>query len=139
MKSKIQLLIDTLKENNLTLAIAESMTCGMATYKLSGMKGISDVLKGTIVCYTPDVKTDLMGINKSMISKYTCESAEVTKALTQKLSRIIPAHIHAAITGLASPGGSETKNKPVGTVFFCVRYKNKSYQQKKYSKDVLPK
>jgi nicotinamide-nucleotide amidase len=43
----------------------------------------------------------------------------------------MPADIHAAITGLASPGGSETKEKPVGTVFLCVYYKNKIYRERK--------
>jgi nicotinamide-nucleotide amidase len=129
--NKIKLLIDSLKEKNLTLAIAESMTCGMATHKLSGMKGISDVLKGSVVCYTPEVKTGLMGIKESIIKKYTCESIEVTEALVKKLPGLIPADIHAAITGLASPGGSESKEKPVGTVFFCVRYKNKISRRKK--------
>jgi nicotinamide-nucleotide amidase len=129
--SKSHSLIGQLKEKKLTLALAESMTCGMAAYKLSGTKGVSDVLKGSIVCYTPEVKQSLMKIPQSLIEKYTCESMQVTEALVNKLAKLIPADIHAAITGLASSGGSETKQKPVGTVFFCVRYKNKIHKLKK--------
>ncbi len=132
--NKIHLLLQTLKEKKLTLALAESMTCGMATTKLSGMKGISEVLKGAIVCYTPEIKQGLLGISKSMIDRYTCESMEVTEALVKKLPRLIPADIHAAITGLASAGGTETKGKPVGTVFLCVRYKNKVHKREKIFK-----
>jgi nicotinamide-nucleotide amidase len=132
--NKIHALVNTLKQQNLTLAIAESMTCGMATDKLSGVKGISDVLRGSVVCYTPEVKIKLMGIKKSMIDRYTCESMEVTTELARKLSKLMPADIYAAITGLASPGGSETKRKPVGTVFLCVQYKKKVYKQKKVFK-----
>ena len=132
--NKIHALINSLKQQNLTLAIAESMTCGMATDKLSGVKGISKILRGSIVCYTPEVKMKLMGVQRSVIEKYTCESMEVTTKLTEKLSGLIPADIHAAITGLASPGGSETKTKPVGTVFLVVRYKKRLYKQRKVFK-----
>ncbi|OXA89002.1 CinA family protein [Flavobacterium hercynium] len=30
------------------------------------------------------------------------------------------AKITLAVTGLATPGGSETPEKPVGTIFFCI-------------------
>jgi nicotinamide-nucleotide amidase len=39
--------------------------------------------------------------------------------------------VSAAITGLAAPGGSETKQKPVGTVFISVYFKRKLYRDKK--------
>jgi nicotinamide-nucleotide amidase len=129
--NKNNFLINKLKERKLTLAIAESMTCGMASDKLSSCKGVSDVLKGSIICYSPEVKMGLMSVKKSMIDKCTCESMEVTEALTKKLSKLIKADIHASITGLASPGGSETKNKPVGTVFFSMKYKRKMFKMKK--------
>lgn len=132
--NKVQLLVNSLKEKELTLALAESMTCGMASQKLSGMKGISEVFRGAVVCYSPEVKMTLMGIKQSLIEHYTCESMEVTEALAKKLSNVIPADIHAAITGLASPGGSETSTKPVGSVFFCIRYKKHCYKTKKILK-----
>lgn len=53
-----------------------------------------------------------------MLKKYTAESKEVTDALAKYLRQPIATDIHAAITRLASPGGSETAEKPVGTVFF---------------------
>ncbi|HEY1040471.1 MAG TPA: nicotinamide-nucleotide amidohydrolase family protein, partial [Bacteroidia bacterium] len=105
MKKAAKKLVKKLKENNLTLALAESMTCGLAAHKLSGCVGVSDVLAGAIVCYTPGVKQKLLGISKTTILKHTCESKEVTEELSKKLSKLIKADIHAAITGLASEGG----------------------------------
>jgi nicotinamide-nucleotide amidase len=131
MNKKITAFIKKLKKKKLKLALAESVTCGMATEKLATAIGTSDVLAGSIVCYSPEVKTDLLKVPKKVIDAYTCESMEVTKILTTRLSKLIKADIHAAITGLASEGGSETKDKPVGTIFFCVRYKKKVYQDKK--------
>jgi nicotinamide-nucleotide amidase len=132
--SEIHSLIKKLKEKNLTIALVESVTCGMASHRLSNVKGVSDVLKGSVVCYTPEVKIELMGITQTMIDKYTCESMQVTEALATKLTRLMKADIHAGITGLASPGGSETKTKPVGTIFFCICYRKKIYKMKKIMK-----
>ncbi|MBA3665732.1 MAG: CinA family protein [Bacteroidetes bacterium] len=123
-------LIKTLLKKELTLALAESITCGLAAHQLSTCKGTADVFKGSIVCYNEEVKRYLFGITQKMIDKHTCESKEVTEALAKKLSGLIKADIYAAITGLASAGGSETKTKPVGTVFYCIKYGRKIYNER---------
>lgn len=124
-------LIKALIEKKLTLALAESMTCGLAAHQLSTNKGTADVFKGSIVCYNTEVKRHLLGIPQLKIDRYTAESAEVTGLLVKHLPRLISADIYAAITGLASPGGSETKTKPVGTVFFCFKKGNRIYHHRK--------
>jgi nicotinamide-nucleotide amidase len=132
MKRPVNKLIIALIESEITLALAESMTCGLASHQLSTVKGTSDVLKGSIVCYNEEVKKDLLKVKSSLIKKYTAESPQVTKALCENLKRLIKADLYVAITGLASSGGSETSRKPVGTVFFSVKYKNKFYPLRKY-------
>lgn len=125
------LFIRTLKEKKLKLALAESMTCGLAANLLAGIPGTSEVLAGSIVCYSPELKTSLMGVEESLIERYSCESMEVTEALVKKLPKLIGADVYAAITGLASAGGSETRYKPVGSVFLVICYKRKIFRQKK--------
>lgn len=124
------LFVKTLKDKQLTLALAESVTCGLASHKLSTCKGTSDVLVGSVICYTPGVKLNLLKVSKQLIETYTCESPQVTEALAKKLPALIKADIHAAITGLASPGGTETKAKPVGTVFLSVNYKGRVFNER---------
>jgi nicotinamide-nucleotide amidase len=131
MRSLANTLIKTFRENELTIALAESMTCGLAAHQLSTVKGTSDVLRGSIVCYHPDVKTDLIGVSNSLIKKYSAESQQVTDELAKKLKKLIDADFHAAITGLASGGSSEEKGKPPGTVFFTVIYKGKVHRERK--------
>lgn len=131
MNKQINSFVKGLKNLNFTLALAESVTCGLAAHKLSTCKGISDVLKGSVVCYNEDVKIHLMGIPEKIVDKYSCESAEVTRLLARNLKKLIKADIYASITGLASNGGSEEKGKPVGTVFLCVCFKNKYYSEEK--------
>ena len=127
MNTKVSLFIKTMKSKGLTLAMAESMTCGLAASKLSRAAGTSDVLLGSIVCYSPLLKMCLLNVSDRQIKKHSCESKEVTQSLAVNLSKIIKADVYAAITGLASPGGSETKEKPVGTVFICVKKGKKIY------------
>lgn len=124
-------LIHTFREKNLTLALAESMTCGLAAHTLASVRGTADVLMGSIVCYSEEVKTCVLQVSPRMIKKYTAESQQVTDALVAQLRKIIAADVYAAITGLASDGGSETKTKPVGTVFFSVFIHRKRYRIRK--------
>lgn len=130
MHSTTNKLVQTLRQKQLTLALAESVTCGIAAHQLSTCIGTSDVLMGSIVCYSPDVKVSLLGIGERTIARHTPESQAVTDLLARRLKRLISADIYAAVTGLAAPGGSETKQKPVGTVFLSVLYRNKLYKQR---------
>lgn len=112
------------------MALAESVTCGLVTHKLSTLPGVSEILAGSIICYTPEVKIGLLGVPERLIKKYSCEYAQVTKSLSERLRILIEADLHAAITGLSSQGGSETNDKPVGSIFLSVCYKKKTHSQK---------
>jgi nicotinamide-nucleotide amidase len=85
----------------ITLAFAESATAGRAVFEFSTVPDAGQFLKGGL----------------DLIEEHTPESRQVTEAITIGLSRLIPANVHIGITGLTTPGGSETKEKPVGTMF----------------------
>lgn len=116
--NKVNALVKQLKEQGLRIALAESMSCGMASSMIASYKGASEVLAGSVVCYTPEVKAGLLGVSNRLIEACSCESPEVTEAMCKGLKKLIRADIYVAVTGLASEGGSETKDKPVGTVFY---------------------
>ena len=124
-------LVQLLQKRGYTLAFAESMTCGMAASNIASVKGASDVLMGSLVCYHEDVKQCALGVSRRVLKKHTAESRQTTEAMAKNLRRIIPADVHAAVTGLAAPGGSESKRKPVGTVFFAVRFRSKLHHARK--------
>lgn len=46
-------------------------------------------------------------------------------AMCSGLTDLILADVHVAVTGLTCPGGSETVEKPVGTIFICGFYQGK--------------
>jgi nicotinamide-nucleotide amidase len=126
-----QILVNLLKERKLRISFAESMTCGLAAHKLGTVSGTSEVLSGSIVCYSEEVKIKVLRVSKRLIDKHTAESQQVADALAKNLNKIIPSDINAAIVGLASEGGSETKSKPVGTVFYSVFFKKKQFGLRK--------
>ena len=115
-----------LAENNLTIAFGESATAGSlcAAYALAPESG--KVLKGGIVCYDASLKEQILHIPHGIIKKYTPESAEVTEQLCRKLKKLINAEVYVAVTGLTTKGGSETPEKPVGTMFIHIIWKEKS-------------
>jgi len=103
--------------NHLSLAFAESATAGRACAEFSLACNAGKFLKGGFVCYDATLKSSLLDVPNDLIEKYTPESMEVTKAIASGLRKIIDADIHIGITGLPCPGGSETDEKPVGTMF----------------------
>ncbi|TDE14480.1 CinA family protein [Dyadobacter psychrotolerans] len=115
-----QLVIDCskiIKEHNLTIAFAESATAGRLASEFSLTPDSGAVLKGGLVCYDACLKEDILMIPKGFVDEFTPESAEVTKEMALRLKKFIESGIQVATTGLPSPGGSETKEKPVGTMF----------------------
>ena len=124
-------LVKTLCEKKLTLALAESITCGMAAHSLASFKGTGEVLRCSLVCYNEEVKTQLLKVAATMIRRFTAESPQVTARMADGLRNMKVADICAAVTGLASDGGTENKRKPVGTVFYSVSWKGKKYKLRK--------
>jgi nicotinamide-nucleotide amidase len=117
-----------LKDNGLSIAFAESVTSGKLISEFALIPNCGTVLKGSIVCYDVSVKTSVLGVSAKIIDEYTPESAEVTEQLAIGLKKLIPADVIVAVTGLAAPGGSETEEKPVGTMFVHGFFKDQPWK-----------
>lgn len=104
-------------EKGLTIAFVESATGGRVTSDFSLVPHAGKFLKGGLVCYDAKLKETILNVPKRLIDEKTPESMEVTEAIAESLTRLIEADIHVGITGLTSSGGSETAEKPVGTMF----------------------
>ncbi|MBE8726354.1 CinA family protein [Flavobacterium hungaricum] len=102
------------------IAFAESASGGKlsAEFSLTPLSG--KILRGGIVCYEVFVKEQILLVPHELIEKHTPESAEVTSALAQRTAVLFNADITVALTGLTTPGGSETAEKPVGTIFLSI-------------------
>ncbi|KAF2514882.1 CinA family protein [Flavobacterium foetidum] len=109
-----------LKRKKWNIAFAESVTAGRLASEFSMTKHSGIILRGGIVCYEVFVKEQLLHVPHNVIKECTAESAEVTQLLAQQSAKLFNAKVTVALTGLASSGGSETRQKPVGTIFFYI-------------------
>lgn len=114
-----------LKRKNWTIAFVESASAGKMSYEFSTVPDSGDILIGGIVCYNACMKKDILDIPEELIENFTPESAEVTKALALSFSKYGAADVCVALTGLTTPGGSETTEKPVGTIFVHMVFPHK--------------
>lgn len=102
------------------IACAESATAGRLCAELSLLPESGEILLGGLISYDASVKETVLNIPKSIVDQHTAESAEVTALMAERLPNLIKSDIYVAITGLLTPGGSESPEKPVGTVFIHI-------------------
>ena len=105
--------IDLLRDAGLTLAVAESLTGGLVTSRLTEVPGSSDVLRGGVVSYASEVKHDLLDVPEGPVV-----SAAAAAAMADGVRARLEADVGIAVTGVAGP--AEQEGQPVGTVFLGV-------------------
>ncbi len=123
----ITLCSSRIADKNLKIAVAESATAGWLASEFSLVPDSGRIFLGGIVCYDVCTKEELFDIPKEVIDAFTPESAEVTQLLAERLHRYFKCDIAVAVTGLTSPGGSETEEKPVGTMFIHIQLPQNRY------------
>jgi len=114
-----QRVVETLIERGLTIGTAESCTAGMIAARLGGVDGASATLRGGLVAYANDVKTDHAGVPAELIAQYGAVSAEVAIALAEGVRTNLGCDVGIGVTGIAGPTGGSV-DKPVGLVHLAV-------------------
>ena len=105
--------VDLLRDQGLTLAVAESLTGGLITSRLTEVPGSSDVLLGGVVSYASEVKFDLLDVPEGPVV-----SATAAQAMAEGVRARLGADVGISVTGVAGP--AEQEGQPVGTVFLGV-------------------
>jgi nicotinamide-nucleotide amidase len=108
-----------LKEQNKTLATAESCTGGEIAAVLTTVAGSSEYFKGSVVSYATEVKINVLGISQSLISAYSVVSAEVASAMAMNVRKMMKTDYAIATTGNAGPTKGDA-NAEIGTVFIAL-------------------
>lgn len=102
------------------IATAESCTAGLLSARLTDRAGSSAYVGGGVVAYANEAKVALLGVAPELIDAHGAVSGEVAEAMAAGALERFGADTAVAITGVAGPGGG-TPDKPVGTVWFCVK------------------
>ena len=112
-------------KKNWTITFVESASAGKLNYEFSTVIDSGKILIGGMVCYHASMKEDLLLIPHGTIKKHTAESPIVTKLMAKNFHRYVLSDICVALTGLTTPGGSESSSKPVGTIFVHIIFPDK--------------
>ena len=86
-------LIKEFSSRQLTLALAESVTCGLAAHTLASVKGTGEVLTCSIVAYNSGMKTKWLKVPEKLINRYSAESSQVTKSMVMGLKQFRSAEV----------------------------------------------
>lgn len=124
-KTLEEAVIDLLKEKNLKLSLAESLTGGMIAQRIVNVSGASEVFGYGFVTYSNKAKHKCLGVKKRTLKEQGAVSAKCAREMAKGACKASGADISISVTGLAGPGGG-TKETPVGTVFMGCCYKGKT-------------
>jgi len=105
-----------LKEKGLTLGVVESATGGLISNLITNVPGSTNYYKGSIIAYSNEVKTGLVGVPASTLREYGAVSQQVAKEMAAGGRRVLKVDICIADTGIAGPGGV-TADKPMGLFY----------------------
>ena len=99
------------------LATAESCTGGLIAGACTDLAGSSAWLERGFVTYSNAAKTQMLGVDATLIAQHGAVSEPVARAMAQGALQHAQAQVALAVTGVAGPGGGSA-GKPVGTVWF---------------------
>lgn len=111
--------VELLKENNMTIATAESCTAGYIPKRITDIPGASSVFGYGAITYSNEVKQQVLGVKKETLDKYGAVSEQTAKEMAAGIRRVSGADIGVSVTGIAGPGSDGT-DKPVGLCFIAL-------------------
>ena len=116
-------LLQALRDQGLKLAIAESVTGGGLSAKVTDIAGSSDVFLGSVTAYQNEIKASLLDVDALLLSTKGPVCGEVAEQMAQGVRKSMADAcgldpeivVGVSTTGVAGPGAQS--GKPAGTVF----------------------
>lgn len=103
--------LELLRSRGSTLVLAESVTGGLISGRITNVPGSSTVFRGGVVSYASEVKFDLLGVPVGPVV-----SEQVAVEMATGARDLLGGSVALAVTGVAGP--DEQDGQPVGTL--CV-------------------
>ncbi|WP_375387700.1 CinA family protein [uncultured Amnibacterium sp.] len=104
--------LDLLRSEGRTLAVAESLTGGLLADAFVRVPGASAVLLGAVVAYATPVKHSLLGVDERLLDREGAVHPEVARQMAAGARHAVavagrPADVGVATTGVAGPEGQD--------------------------------
>jgi nicotinamide-nucleotide amidase len=117
------IILNLLRKKGATLALAESCTGGLITHRLTQTPGMSEVLRGALIPYQTQLKTQELDIPQKSFEERGVVSETVAKAMAWSIQRKWNVDYALSTTGYLGPSGGDSFAK-VGTVCIGVATPN---------------
>lgn len=124
-----EIVLDRLRENGKTLVTAESCTGGYIAHLLTSVPGASDVFTGSVVAYSNQVKSSVLGVSEATLSAFGAVSNQTVNEMAAGALKKLGGDYAIAVSGIMGPGGGSPE-KPVGTVWIAVADKDRVQVEK---------
>ncbi len=108
-----------LKEQGLTLSVAESCTGGLLAALVTDQPGSSAYFQGGVVAYSDAAKEELLGVSSALLAEHGAVSAPVAVAMAEGARTRFGSTLAAGVTGIAGPD-SDGSSKAVGLTFVAI-------------------
>ncbi len=112
----------------LTIGSVESATGGRIGDKVTNVPGSSDYYKGSIIAYSNEAKTRIVGVKEETIFNHGAVSPETAIEMAKGGRKLLNVDICISDTGIAGPAGT-TPEKPVGLFYFGLSDKDTALTQ----------
>src|SRR4051812_1770338 len=96
----------------LTLAAAESLTCGRVQSRVGEISGASQFFLGGITAYTLDEKVRHLGVKRVAARRVNSVSATVAEEMAQGVCRLFGSDLGVSTTGYAEPSLADGVSDP---------------------------
>ncbi len=102
-----------------TLAIAESLTGGLVTSRITDVPGSSAYLVEGVVAYANEAKEARLGVQEATLIAHGAVSEPVAREMAEGIRKRAGTTWGISTTGIAGPTG-DTEEKPLGLVYVAV-------------------
>ena len=116
--------INQIKSEGHTLALAESCTGGWLSKIVTDVSGASSVYMGGICSYSNEVKMNLLGVKAETLAQYGAVSEQTARQMATGVRNALKTDIGVGITGIAGPLSDNT-HKPVGLIYVAVSFNDR--------------
>ena len=120
-----KIIIKKLLKRNISISIAESCTGGLLSSKFTSVAGISKIFNMGLITYSNKSKSSMLKISQNDLKKYGAVSHQTAALMVKNLQRLTKRKLCISTTGIDGPSGG-TKVKPVGLIYFGIKYRNKT-------------
>ena len=100
------------KKPPLSLAAAESMTCGRVQARVGAISGASNFFLGGITAYTLDAKVRHLGVDRAAARRVNSVSASVAEQMARGVCALFGSDVGVATTGYAEPSSVDKVADP---------------------------